>query len=223
MGKILNIGHRGAKGHAPENTLASFRKALELNVDGIELDVHMSADNEILVIHDATIDRTTSQSGIVNALTLSELKAAGSIPTLSEVLNLTERKCFVNIELKGAGTAIPVVNLIDKYIAGKNWNYSDFIISSFDWNALQEVRRMNNKIRIGVLTLTDLQLAIGFARFINAYSVHPHFHLLTKENTLQMQNNGFFVFPWTVNENEDIDKIKAFHVNGIITDFPDRL
>ena len=97
------------------------------------------------------------------------------------------------------------------------------MVSSFDWIALQEVRSLNPNIAIGVLTQTDLGLAIGFADFIKAKSIHPYFHLLTTENTALMQQKGFQVFPWTVNELEDIQKIKSFQVDGIISDFPDRL
>ena len=228
MKPLLIIGHRGAKGHAPENTLISFQKALDIGVDGIELDVHLSADDQIIVIHDETVNRTTNGNGFVNQLSLQELKAlriadAHQIPTLAEVLDLVDRKIVINIELKGKHTAKPVLTLIEKYIATKNWNYNSFLISSFDWNALQEVHQLNPKIALGVLTETDVDLAIGFAQFIKAKSIHPYFHLLDKENTMLMQQKGFQVFPWTVNEPEDIQKIKSYTVNGIITDFPDRI
>ncbi len=225
---MLKIGHRGAKGYAPENTLASFQKALDLQVNGVELDVHMSSDHEIVVIHDETINRTTNGNGVVDQLSLAELKALHiaeehQIPTLKEVFDLIDRKIFINVELKGNHTAKPVLALIEKYVAEKKWSYDLFLVSSFDWNALQEIHAMNPKICLGVLTSTDIDLAIGFAKFIGAKSIHPYFHLLTIENTQLMQHHGFNVFPWTVNEREDIEKIKTFEVNGIITDFPDRL
>jgi glycerophosphoryl diester phosphodiesterase len=225
---MLKIGHRGAKGHAPENTLISFQTAMDLDVDGIELDVHLTSDLQLICIHDDTLDRTTSGTGLINSFTLSELKALRidnlhEIPTLEEVFDLIDKKIFVNIELKGKNTAKPVVDVIESYLNGKNWNYNHFLISSFDWIALQEVRSLNPNIALGVLTQTDLGLAIGFADFIQAKSIHPYFHLLTKENTALMQQKGFQVFPWTVNELEDIQKIKSFHVDGIISDFPDRL
>lgn len=225
---MLKIGHRGAKGHAPENTLISFQTAMDLGVDGIELDVHLTSDNHLVVIHDNTLDRTTSGTGVVNLFTLSELKTLRienlyEIPTLEEVLDLIDNKIFVNIELKGKNTAKPVADLIESYILEKNWTYDHFIVSSFDWNALQEVRTLSPNIAIGVLTQTDLGLATGFADFIQAKSIHPYFHLLTIENTALMQQKGFQVFPWTVNELEDIQKIKSFQVDGIISDFPDRL
>ena len=226
--KMLVIGHRGVKGYVPENTLISFQKALDMHVDGVELDVHMTSDNQIVVIHDDTVNRTTNGNGVVNQLSLQQLKVLRidgehQIPTLEEVLNLIDKKIFINIELKGNHTAKLVVALIEKYIAEKNWPCDLFLISSFDWNALQEVHMMNPKINLGVLTSTDIDLAIDFATFIKAKNIHPYYHLLTKENTLTMQQKGFQVFPWTVNEPEDIQKIKTFEVNGIITDFPDRI
>lgn len=228
MNSILKIGHRGAKGHAPENTLISFQKALDMHVDGIELDVHLSADGELVVIHDEKIDRTTNGIGTINTLSLSELKTfrinqEHKIPTLKEVLDLINHQCFINVELKGNGTAKPVVVVLEEYVLKKNWKYNHFIISSFDWNALKEVRSLNSKIPIGILTHTDLELAIAFAKFIKAEAIHPHFHLLNQEKTEQMQKESFDVFPWTVNETEDIKKIKSFKVNGIISDFPDKL
>ena len=225
---MLKIGHRGAKGHAPENTLISFRKAVDMQVDGIELDVHRSADGELMVIHDETIDRTTNGKGFVNRLSLRELKGVlienkHQIPTLEEVLDLVNQECFVNIELKSYETAEKTVELIEKYIEEKNWNYDRFLVSSFDWNALQQVRFLNDEIPIGVLTETDLDLALAFAKFIQAKSIHPHFHLLTKANTARMQEKRLQVIPWTINKTEDIQKIKSFKVNGIITDFPNRI
>ncbi|WP_264566450.1 glycerophosphodiester phosphodiesterase [Flavobacterium sp. N3904] len=228
MDKILKIGHRGAKGYEPENTLISFEKAIEMGADGIELDVYLSLDGHLVVIHDETINRTTNGKGIVNQMTLQELKTSRienkfEIPTLKEVLDLVNHRCFINIELKNHDTAEKVVQLIEHYISDKNWNYTHFIVSSFDWNALQQVRFLNDAVPIGVLTENDLDLAISFARFIKAEAVHPDFKLLTPENTDRIQERGIKVFPWTVNEKEDIQKMKWLKVNGIITDFLDRI
>ncbi len=225
---MLKIGHRGARGHSAENTLNSFQKAIDMNVDGIELDIHLSADGELMVIHDETIDRTTNGKGLVNSFTKAELQnfnieSDKKIPTLTEVFNLVNRKCFINIELKSFETAEKVALLIETYIQDKNWEYNDFIVSSFDWNALQDLNIRNPKIPIGVLTEIDLEEALAFAKFIQAKSINPDFQLLNLENTKKLQENGFEVFPWTVNEIEDIKRIKSFNVNGIITDFPDRV
>ncbi|SHF87958.1 glycerophosphoryl diester phosphodiesterase [Flavobacterium segetis] len=225
---MLKIGHRGAKGYEIENTVISFQKALDMHVDGIELDVHLSADNEIMVFHDDTLDRLTNGKGLISSLTLLELKrflinAQETIPTLREILNLIDKKCYVNIELKSYEVTDPAVTLIEEYVKNKNWKYDDFLVSSFDWNALQQVRFLNDEIHIGVLTENNLDLALAFAKFVQAKSIHPHFLLLTKENTAQIQAKGLQVFPWTVNEIEDIETIKSYNVNGIITDFPDRI
>jgi glycerophosphoryl diester phosphodiesterase len=228
MDTILKIGHRGAAGYEPENTLISFEKALDLNADEIELDVHLSLDGQLVVIHDETIDRTTNGKGFVNKLSLQELKSfnAGKnqeIPTLIEVLDLVNRSCFINIELKGIRTEKPVVDLITHYISEKNWNYNDFLVSSFDWNMLEEIRFLDPKIRIGILTEESIEEALAFAKKVKAFSIHPDYALLSKENVALMQKNGFEVYPWTVNSKEAIRKIKSFHVNGIISDFPDKL
>lgn len=225
---MLKIGHRGAKGYEPENTLVSFQKALDMQVDGIELDVHLSADGELMVIHDETVDRTTNGKGFVNKLSLRELKAFRiddkyEIPTLNEVFDLVNQNCFINIELKSYEATEKVVSLIEKYVAQKKWNYDHFLVSSFDWNALQQVASLNDKIPIGVITDSNLELALAFAKSVQAKSIHPNFQLLTKENTARMQEKGLLVFPWTINETEDIQKIKAYNVNGIITDFPNRI
>jgi glycerophosphoryl diester phosphodiesterase len=228
MNPILKIGHRGTKGHQPENTLISFQKAIDLKVDGIELDVHLSSDGELIVIHDETIDRTTNGKGFVNTLSLPELKASRienehEIPTLSEVFDLVNQQCLVNIEIKGKAMIKPVVKLIESYVEKKNWKHEQFIVSSFDWIALVDIHLLNHEIPLGVLTEYDLELAFAFAKFINAKSVHAHYHLLSEKMTVQMQEEGFQVFAWTVNEPGDIQKIKSFNVNGIISDFPDRI
>lgn len=225
---MLKIGHRGARGYEPENTLSSFQKAIDLQVDAIELDVHLSADGELMVIHDETIDRTTNGKGEVNKFTRDELQhfsieGNNKIPTLVEVFDLVDRLCFINIELKTFETAAKVVDLIEKYIREKNWEYKDFLVSSFDWDALEEVNFVNSKIPIAVLTETDLDKALAFAKIIQAKSINPDFELLDMENTKKLQENGFDVYPWTVNETADIKRIQSFNVNGIISDFPDRI
>lgn len=212
------IGHRGAKGYVAENTLASFQKAIELGVDMIELDVYHSKDTIPMVIHDKTIDRTTIGSGLVYDFTAVALQEFG-IPTLEEVFQLVNNQCAINIEIKVFEAVQSVLKIIDSLVFAKE----KLLISSFDWNALQEVRFHDDEIRIGVLTQTDINLALAFAKFIKAFSIHPYYHLVTKENVIQMQSKNFKVYPWTINEPEDIIFVKSLQVDGIITDFPDRL
>ncbi|PJE41156.1 MAG: glycerophosphodiester phosphodiesterase [Flavobacterium sp.] len=215
---MLKIGHRGAKGHSPENTLASFEKAIALGVDMIELDVWLSSDKIPMVIHDETIDRTTSKTGLVTDYSAKELQALG-IPALIDVFKLVDNRCEINVEIKTFSATQAVLNLIAK----NTFNQSKILISSFDWNALQEVRFHDEDIRIGVLSETDLDLAMAFAKFIKAEAIHPYYHLLTAENVEKIKEKGFKVFPWTINEPEDITFVKSLEVDGIITDFPERL
>lgn len=219
---MLKIGHRGAKGYMLENTLSSFQKAIDLNVDGIELDVHLSADNQVMVIHDETIDRTTEEIGKVNNWIASELQKFG-IPTLEEVIELINQKCFINIEIKDKKATERVVYLVEKAIHTQGWNSDLFLISSFDWTVLEIISKLNRSIRLGVLTEESTSEAFEFAKKINAFSIHPFFELISQETVALWQKNGFNVFPWTVNSTEDINFVKSLQVNGIISDFPDRI
>lgn len=228
MKKVLNIGHRGAKGHEPENTLPSFQKALDLNADGIELDVHICKTGELIVIHDFTVDRTTNGTGAISELSLSEIKSLRindtvEIPTLEEVLDLIDKKCLVNIELKGRHTAKSVSHLIEKYILEKEYNYDDFIVSSFQREELEMMHSINPKVHLGVLSQASVTQSLEWANAFSAKAIHPHFSLLTEHNVQKAQEQGFKVYTWTINETEDIERIKTYNVNGIITDFPDRI
>jgi glycerophosphoryl diester phosphodiesterase len=215
---MFKIGHRGAKGHVAENTLASFKKAIELGVDMIELDVHLSCDLVPMVIHDETIDRTTISNGFVKDLSANELQKLG-IPTLENVLNMVQNQCEINIEIKVFEATISILDLLKI----SSFDTEKIIISSFDWNALQEIRLQNDKIKLGVLTETNLELAFSFAKFIKAYSIHPYYHLLSEEIVTKIKEKGFKIFAWTINEPEDITFAKSFQIDGIISDFPERI
>lgn len=219
---MLKIGHRGAKGYIVENTLASFQKAIELGVNGIELDVHLSSDGKIMVIHDETIDRTTSGKGFVKDFTASQLKKYG-IPRLEEVFDFINKSCFINIEIKDFKATSSVLKLLQNYILEKNWSTHLFQISSFNWNVLESCSLKSNHIQLGVLTEDSIENALTFAKKINAYSINPYFKLLNVENVKEMHRYGFKIFPWTVNSEEDLTFVKSLQVDGIISDFPDRI
>jgi glycerophosphoryl diester phosphodiesterase len=223
---MLSIGHRGAKGYVAENTLASFEKAIALNVDAIELDVHLSSDGKIMVIHDETIDRTTTEKGFVKEYTSTALKDLG-IPTLEEVFHSINQKCIINIEIKDANATQKVIQLIEKFINEHHWNYNLFQISSFDWQVLEEVSHYCHSdkrgISIGVLTEDSIEKALAFAKKIKAHSINPYFKLLNQEKVTLIHSNGFKIYTWTVNSTEDIIFVKSLQVDGIISDFPDRV
>jgi len=228
MNNFLKIGHRGAKAHVAENTVESIQKALEIGVDMIEIDVHKCASGELWVIHDFTLDRTTDGSGEIakkSAEELKKLKVEGQfkIPLLTQVLDLIEGKCSINIELKGLNTAAPVCKLISEKISLGNWNYSDFIVSSFQKNELFEVRKNDDHVPIAILSKASVPEAIELGKRLNASAIHPSLGIITRDNTKLSQENGFKVNVWTVNEREDIRRMIDFGVDGIISDYPNRL
>ena len=218
MNQLLTIGHRGAKTHAPENTIASFKKAIEMGVDMIELDVHLSSDLVPMVIHDATVNRTTSATGNVADFSAKKLQELG-IPSLSAVFELVQNSCSINIEIKVYNATQPVLDVLQS----SSFDVEKIIISSFDWHVLQEIRFQKDTIKLGVLTETDISLAIGFAAFIKAFAIHPYYHLLTIQNVEKIKEKGLKLYTWTVNEPEDITFVKQLGVDGIITDYPERV
>lgn len=225
---MLKIGHRGAMGYEPENTLASFKKALGLGIDAVELDVYVCKTGELVVIHDDKVDRTTNGKGYVAEKTFEELRFldAGKgekIPTLEEVLDLIDKKVVVNIELKGQGTAKPVADLLRTYIKLKNWTGEHFIISSFNHYELLEFHNLMPEIRIGAL-ITGIP--IGYAEFaekVSAYSVNLCIEFINQDFIDNAHKIGMKVFVWTVNDLDDIEQMKKLGVDGIFSNFPDRL
>lgn len=228
MNQPLNIGHRGARKLAPENTLESFQKALDLKVDGVELDVHLTADGELVVFHDKKLKRMTNGKGKLSNHSLSDLKKLKiyktyEIPTLREVLDLIDRRCLVNIELKGKNTAVATVKLIQEYINAYKWEYDDFIVSSFDYQMLHDVVNLDSNIQIAVLSKNDIYFTIEVAKNLNAKYINAHWCRLNSDVLKYMQDLGFKVIAWTVNKPKYIKILKYLNIDGIITDFPDRI
>ncbi len=225
---MQKMGHRGAKAYVAENTIESIQKALDFGVDGIEIDVHLCDSGELVVFHDFTLDRMTNGTGEIGKMPLSELKQLQvsnhyKIPTLEEVLDVINRTCLLNIELKGRCTAAKTAEVIETYINQKGWEYSDFLVSSFQHHELEDVFKLNKNIPLGVLTKASVFEALELAKTINAVAIHPNFALLTKENVKRAQSKGFKVNTWTVNDADTILRMKRYGVDGIISDYPDRL
>lgn len=226
--KPLIIGHRGAMGHETENTLASIQKAMDLGVDMIEIDVFNVKSGETVVFHDANLERLTNAGGSIedwNYFALQKVIVDGGhqIPTLQEVLKLIDHKVQLNIELKGAGTASRVNFIVDYYIKEKGWELEDFIISSFNWDELKAIRALNADMPIAILTEDDPVAAIPIAKELKAEAINPNFKMLNKENNLKIQEAGFKIYVWTVNEPQDILAMKRLGVDGIITNYPERV
>lgn len=220
------IAHRGAKGYVSENTIAAFQKALEMGADGIELDVFASADGHIIVFHDEHTDRLCGVTASIKDLPLDEIRKLKvdlhhQIPTLAEVFDFVDKRCLINVEIKAEAATQTVCELIETYVLD-GWDYEHFLVSSFDWPSLQFIRNNFPKIPLGVLTETDLDLAIGFAKSIRAETFHPYFHLLDETSVAKIKAENLKLYVWTVNEPEDIARIESLGIDGIITDFPDR-
>ena len=224
----LIIGHRGAKGHIAENTLPSVAKAMELDVDGIEIDVFICKSGELVVFHDKKLGRLTNVQGYIESLeydSIQKLKVLGEykIPTLDQVLELIDGAVFLNIELKGSGTAEPTHKILTPLMKGKKWTADHFIISSFNWEELKHFYRLNQKVPIAILTNDDPLDALPIAREVNAKAINPSFKSLNEKNVKKIQQAGFKVFPYTINDPKNIQKMFTLGVDGIITDYPERV
>lgn len=224
----LIVGHRGAMGHVTENTIPSIKKAVELGVDGIEIDVFKCKSGEIIVFHDKKLDRLTNSSGYIEDLSydsINKIKVMGEyrIPELIEVINILPNEIFLNIELKGEETAKKVNEIITEFINKTESKLDRFIISSFNWNELENFRSFNSEIPIAILTDTNPLNAIPVAKKLNAVAINPNYKLLNKYVVNQIKKEGLKIFPYTVNSINDIDKMKNLGVDGIITNYPERI
>ena len=227
---VLRIGHRGSKGYVAENTLESINNAISLGVHGIEIDIFKCLSGELVLSHENDLKRLTGKSGQLEKLTLNELKkflvvGKYKIPTLKDVLTRIEKPLFVNIELKGLNTAQPTSKIIADISRSTSWSLEHFIVSSFNWDELELFRSIDKNTPVGVLVSKSMSVneAIEFGKKINAQAIHPNFKLLNDKAVKKIKNNGFKIYTWTVNNEDDINFMKKLEVDGIISDYPDRI
>lgn len=240
---VTSTGHRGAAGYAPENTLASIRKAMDLNVDRIEIDIHQTKDSIVVVIHDDSVDRTSNGTGLVSDLSFEEIRKldVGSkfskefkgekIPNLEEVLQLVDGTFELIIEFKDGNDHYPkieehVIELLHKY------NVVDqCIIHSFNTQVLERMHEKLPTVRLHKLFIVQLRftpfyIASGIEIFdpedypyIEEYSVNEYFG---NTNTIKnLKRLGKKVNIWTVNDQKIVNAYKHLGVDGIISDYPD--
>lgn len=226
----LIIGHRGARGHIAENTLPSIQKALDLGVDGVEIDIFRCASGELVVFHDATLEALTDTQGYIEQFSLDSLRKVSvlggyQIPTLEEVLDLIDGKVFLNIELKGGQTALLTHVLLKTYFekSGSSWRSDKILISSFNWEELEAFYKVNTEVPIAILTEDDPLDAVAIGKQLKAVAINPNYKSLNPSLVKKLQQEGFAVYPWTVNEPAAIEEMKTFRVDGIITDYPERI
>jgi glycerophosphoryl diester phosphodiesterase len=222
------FAHRGASKYAPENTLAAFELALEQQADGIELDVRLTVDDRVAVIHDASLNRTTNGRGRISHQTLQEIQQwdAGEgqkIPSLEEVLALVSDQAILNIELKGnfkTSNRLPeiVINLVKNHRLTQS-----VILSSFDPNMLLFARQVMPEICLGYLYSPRIISRLKYKMYtprIQPYSLHPHGSLVSPRLLDRAQSQDIKVLAWTINIPEDMSDLFAMGIDGIITNDP---
>ena len=237
-GSPLNIAHRGASHAAPPNTLAAFQLAAEMGADGIELDVHLSADGVPVIIHDFSVDGTTDGTGQVSSLTLAQLKEldAGSsfrpafagerIPTLEEVLRAAGDGLLLSIELKGStfresGLVRAVLKMVSETGVRERC-----LFSSFNPFLLRRAKRSAPEIPVGLLYAPDLPLPLRrawMAPFLSHEARHPQHTMVDAQYVAWARRRGYRVNTWTVDDRAEMGRLIGLGVDGIITNKPDVL
>ena len=223
----LIIAHRGASGHAVENSLPAFQKAIDLGADMMELDVWRLRDGTIAVFHDAELRRLTDTTGRIEDFSLAELNqvmlaGAYKIPRLRDVLTLADKQIRINVELKGPNTAEGTYTLLQEFIDDHGWKLEDFQISSFRHDELRRMRELDPDIEIAILPTGDPVEALQVAQEVGAAAINANYGGLTPESVNALHAAGLKVNAWTVNEKEDMRRLRALGVDGFITNFPDR-
>ncbi|MBI4318276.1 MAG: hypothetical protein HY675_07290 [Chloroflexi bacterium] len=234
-GLLCIVGHRGAMGHAPENTMVSFQKAVEMGASIIELDVHLSKDGELIVMHDHAVDRTTDGRGLIKDLTLKEIKAldAGSwygapfkdqhVPTLGEMLSWAKGKVRVAIEIKNGPVYYDGIE--DKVVRclRKHRMENEALTISFDHYAVRRVKELAPESSTGVLFAARPVDPVGMAAAADADAILPQWGFATAEMVAAAHDAGLAVVPWVVNTESEMECVVGLGVDGIGTNYPDRL
>lgn len=221
------VGHRGAAGLEPENTLRSFRKAIDLGADWIELDIHMTKDGELVVIHDDNVDRTTDGEGPVCNLSLEEIRGLNAglgekIPTLQEVVDLARGKIKVDIEIKQAGVESRLVDLLLN-----NDFLKSAIVTSFKMDYLKNVKKLCDAVSVGAIIGERPEDLIGFLehlkRDIRADSVFASTRAISPDAIEIMRRMGFRVGVWNTDTFRDIRRFAQMRPDFLCSNYPDRV
>lgn len=240
--RVQVVAHRGASALAPENTLVAFRRALEMDVDGLELDLQPTRDGQLVVLHDERLERTTNGRGYVFEYTLAELRAldAGSwfhgahssgarydgqrIPTLDEVIDLVRdgrQQLYIEIKKSERTPERLEENVVE--VIHRHGFENRVVLISFDPNSLRRVRQLAPAVATAIL-FKDLPAdPIFLARTIGATGIAPRLDRVTREFVEAAHRAGMQMVVWTVDSPEDMQKLIDFGVNGIVTNVPDQL
>lgn len=237
------VAHRGGAALAPENTIAAFENALKIGVDMVECDVHLSKDGELIVMHDSTVSRTTDGSGAIRDLTLAEIRKLNAaakfpdkrwspqaVPTLEEVLDLVRGKTGIQIEIKVIGLE-RYSGIERKVVDAVNARgmTNDVIVISFDFPTIQEIKKIDPRIKTGALVRSDWammrsseQMATEIQNTGADYFM-PTYSVLTEEMVQLFHARGLKIGVWTVNTEADMRRMAELGVDAITSDRPDVL
>jgi glycerophosphoryl diester phosphodiesterase len=223
------IGHRGASGYKPENTLASFQEAIAQGADMIELDVCALPSGQVVVMHDLTVNRTTNGNGPITDFTFAELQkldAGGGqhVPLLVDVLDLIHKRLPINIEIKGGGKiALLVSEIIDFYVTQKGWSRQLFVVSSFDHKILRQFAALQPDIRLGVLFKDAPSRFWAASHKHTVFSANMDAATITRESVVAAHKRGYKVYAYTINSKQQAKRLRAMKVDGIFTNYPEKL
>ena len=227
--------HRGASGYAPENTLEAFEKAAQMGAHGVELDIHISKDGELVVAHDERIDRVSNGTGLICEMTVNELKQFNfnkthpeylwtSMPTLKEVFELLRPTGLsINIEMKNSIIDYPSLEQKAIDLAAKEGMLDRVLFSSFNHHSLLRVKEINPGLPCGLLYEANLVNPWAYAVALGVDAIHPHYSevLVTRGECALAHQAGIAVNVWTVNEEADIKAVLAEGTDIVITNYPD--
>ena len=235
MKNTLVIAHRGASGYAPENSLSAFRLAMEMQADGIELDIQMTRDGHVVVLHDETIQRTSNGSGFVRDFTLEELKKLdfGSwfskdfsdepIPTLREVFqSLSSWKGLLNIEVKNSIICYPGILEKMMEVVSESYFQGNIVYSSFNHESMYQLKKLYPEANTAALIEMAFPKVESYAEMLGVSAIHPYFEFISSQWMDECLKADLKVRTYTVNSCEEVREMKRLGVHAVITNYPDR-
>lgn len=231
---MLLIAHRGASGYAPENTMASFRLALEMGAKAVEFDVHQTRDHELVVLHDEDLKRVGRKKARVRDLTREELAAidvgswfdpcfsAERVPTLSDVYDLAQGKAELHLEIKRGSRYYPGIEerVVDLIQRRKAWGTT--LVSSFDHAALFSIRSLDTRLRIGyLLGLTGMKTAFREMEELRTESLNISARQADARRVRECKERGLRALVYTINSRKELARMDRLGVDGVFTNFPE--
>jgi len=223
---VLRIAHRGLTEHNPENSILAFKKSVELKLEVVEFDVHHTKDKKLIIMHDHYIKRTTEGLGLIHKYSLKEIRKfhlsdGEPVPTLQEVINILKNKCICKIDIKDVGIVESVLRMVKK-----NHIEDSVIITSELISVLKKVRKLDSKIKIelgGFKEKRPISEMIKDVKGIKADIISPHYSIITKKLVDESHKNGLDVHVWTVDNPKLMKKMIKLGVDGITSNYADKI